>query len=105
MKKGGRPARGARVIFAHGTICTPANRAVYIGSLESKTRTRLMAAESRTTYAAPGFVLFGRAGALMARPFDPDRLGFTGDAVPLAEKFELGVTGWGPFNASDEGTL
>jgi Tol biopolymer transport system component len=84
---------------------TPENRAVYIGSLGSKARTRLMAADSMAMYAAPGFVLFGRGGALMAQPFDLDRLEFTADAVPVAEEFEIDPQGRGPFDASDEGTL
>jgi len=41
----------------------------------------------------------------MARPFDPDRLEFTGDAVSLAAGFEIDPQGKGPFDASDEGTL
>ena len=77
----------------------PENRAVYIGSLESKTRTRLMAADSWVIYAAPGFILFARDGFLMARPFDADRLEFTGDAVPVAEEFYRRQPGGsrGPF--------
>jgi Tol biopolymer transport system component len=83
----------------------PENRAAYIGSLNSKARTRLMAAESMAAYVPPGFVLFGRGGILMARPFDPDRLEFTGDAAPIAEGLELGQPGRGQFSVSGEGTL
>jgi Tol biopolymer transport system component len=88
-----------------GWSATPENRAVYIGSLESKTRTRLMGVDSMAIYAAPGFVLFARGGFLMARPFDPDRLEFTGEAVALVEEFYPGGQGRSPFDASDEGTL
>jgi Tol biopolymer transport system component len=64
-----------------------------------------MAAESMAAYAPPGFVLFGRAGTLMARPFDADRREFTGDPLPIAENLELGQLGRGQFAVSAEGTL
>jgi Tol biopolymer transport system component len=84
---------------------TPQDRAVYIGSLDSKNRTRLLSGDSMAVYAAPGFVLFASGGSLMARPFDADRLAFTGDAVPIVEHFHTGQLGRGPFHASDDGTL
>jgi hypothetical protein len=70
-----------------------------------KARTRLMAAESMAAYVPPGFVLFSRGGTLMARPFDPDRLEFTGDPAAIAEGLELGQLGRGQFGVSGEGTL
>jgi Tol biopolymer transport system component len=84
---------------------TPEERAVHIGSLDSTTRTRLFGGSSMAVYAAPGFVLFASEGSLMARPFDPDRLAFTGDTVPVVEHFQAGLLGRSPFHASDEGTL
>jgi hypothetical protein len=63
----------------------PENRAVYLGSLDSKTRTRLMTGESKALYVPPGFILFVRNRTLMARPFDADRRRFIGEAVPVAE--------------------
>jgi Tol biopolymer transport system component len=84
---------------------TPENRAVYIGSLDSKTRTRLLSGNSMAVYAPPGFVLFASEGSLVARPFDADRLAFTGDAVPIVEHFQIGQIGRSPFHASDDGTL
>jgi serine/threonine protein kinase/Tol biopolymer transport system component len=84
----------------------PENRAIYIGSLDSRTRTRLMTTESNAMYAPPGFILFLRERTLMARPFDADSLEFTGEAVPLAKNIVLNAVGaLGAFAASDEGTL
>ena len=79
---------------------------IYIGSLDSKpseqSRKRLLPDVSNVVYApsadaasTPGFLLFDRgltigtttnAATLMAQPFDPKRLEFTGDAVPIAEQ-------------------
>jgi dipeptidyl aminopeptidase/acylaminoacyl peptidase len=60
---------------------------------------------TQAEYAA-GNLLFVRESALMARPFDPDRLEFTGDAVPVAEGV-LVVSGasLATFSASETGIL
>jgi Tol biopolymer transport system component len=84
----------------------PENRSIYIGSLDSKIKTRLMTTESNAVYAPPGFILFLKERALMARPFDADRMEFTGQAVPLAKSILLNAQGGiGAFAASDNGTL
>ena len=68
----------------------PQNRAIFIGSLDSKERKLLMHTESIAIYANPGELLFLRGetafgGTLLAQPFDVSRLEFTREAVPLAE--------------------
>lgn len=84
----------------------PENRAIYVGSIDGKTRTRLMTTESKAVYTARGFVLFVRERTLMARPFDPSRLEFTGDASPLAEEVAYNPGfGQSAFYSSDEGTV
>ena len=84
----------------------PEDRAIYIGSLDSTINKRLMVAESKAIYSLPGFILFMRAGTLMARPFDADRLEFTGEAVPVAENVAyVPTSGQSAFHTSDEGTL
>ena len=84
----------------------PEHRALYVASIDSPERTRLMHVESKAIYSPPGFILFRREGKLMARPFDARRLAFSGDARPIAEAVrfnpELGQTA---FYASSEGTL
>ena len=52
----------------------PGESAIYVGSLDSAERTRLFAAESRTVYAAPGYLLFNRADTVFAHAFDADTL-------------------------------
>lgn len=82
------------------------HRAIYVGSLDSKARTRLLGAGSKAIYVSPGFILFMREGTLMARPFDAGRLQFTGDAVPVAERVSHDpASGAAAFYASDDGTL
>jgi Tol biopolymer transport system component len=49
-------------------------------------------------YAAPGYLLFGRGGVLMAQPFDEKSLKLAGEPVAIAEHI-------GPFSASAQETL
>lgn len=81
------------------------NNAVYIGSLGSNERTRLMAGNSTVIYAEPGYLLYQRAGTLFAQPFDAKKLIVTGEPVQIADKIPYGATGQGSFDASQTGVL
>jgi serine/threonine protein kinase len=63
----------------------PQNSAIYAGSLDSKDTKLILKAPSSALYAPPGYLLFSRAGTLLAQPFDADRLEVKGDAIPIAE--------------------
>jgi serine/threonine protein kinase/Tol biopolymer transport system component len=69
------------------TIATsnPENSGIYVGSLDSKDAKLILKAPSSALYAPPGYLLFNRAGTLLAQPFDADRLELKGDAIPIAE--------------------
>jgi Tol biopolymer transport system component len=60
------------------------NTAIYVGSLDSKETIRLLTEQSNAAYAAPGYLLFGRDGTLMAQRFDRDTLKLSGEAFPVA---------------------
>ncbi|MEE8502232.1 MAG: protein kinase [Kiloniellales bacterium] len=80
--------------------------AVLVGSLDGAEPRLLMRSESNALYAS-GHLLFVRENTLMARPFDPGALEFTGDAFPLAEDVQY-ITGGamaGVFSASQNGVL
>ncbi len=78
---------------------------VMIGSLDGGEPASLFPSQTHAVYAS-GYLLFVRENTLMARPFDPDRLEFTGEAVPLAEEVAfIPGTARGLFTASDNGTL
>ena len=55
-------------------------------------------------YASSGHIVFGRAGALLAVPFDLKRLEVTGPATPVAEGVQT-QTGVAQFAISTTGTL
>ncbi len=60
---------------------------------------------SRVEYAPPGYLFFTRDGTLMAQPFDAEKLSFTGEPVPIAEKLPYFISGWAPFSTSGKGVL
>jgi Tol biopolymer transport system component len=79
---------------------------VYVGSLDSAARTRLLDLNTSVRY-ADGYLLFLQDGTLMARSFDVNRLTFSGDAMPLAEQINGPRTGaaTGVFAVSQTGVL
>ena len=88
------------------------DRAVYVGSLDGKPPVQLMNGYSNAFFArssaseSGGSVLFERDGWLVARPFDPGKLVFTGEPLPFVSRVRgadpLRV---GSFTASDTGVL
>jgi serine/threonine-protein kinase len=83
----------------------PSNNALFVGELGSKSKKRLMAAESKSIYSA-GFLLYARSRTLLARPFDLAKLEFTGDPVKVVDDIAHDPsTGVAAFGASSNGTL
>jgi dipeptidyl aminopeptidase/acylaminoacyl peptidase len=61
---------------------------------------------SMAEYSPPGYLLFIRAGALMAQSFDADRLELKGEAVPIAEGVQFSVVnGRVGMGVSENGVL
>jgi Tol biopolymer transport system component len=78
---------------------------VYVGSLDGEPARELLRCQSQAIYAS-GYLLFLRESALMARPFDPDRLEFMGDAFPIVDHVNfLPAASRGIFDASENGVL
>jgi Tol biopolymer transport system component len=79
---------------------------IYLGSLESDELTFLLQSESRAVY-AQGNLLYRVGSTLMAHPFDPSELQFTGDPEPVATEVPGGTISWGgaQFGASKNGLL
>jgi Tol biopolymer transport system component len=79
---------------------------LYIGSLDSKERTRLVAGVSRAEYAAPANLVYVRDGTLFAAPFDVGSGRITGDPIAIAEGVNyFGPTGGAEFGTSHAGVL
>jgi Tol biopolymer transport system component len=77
-----------------------------IGSTDSEETRALVRADSWAAYAAPGFVLYVREGALLAQPFDATTLQMTGEPRRLLDDVAFfAPTGSAAFSVSQEGTL
>jgi Tol biopolymer transport system component len=79
---------GRRYVFL-AVSSQPGESAIYVGSLDSKERTRLFASESRAVYAAPGYLLFNRGSAVFAQAFDAEALSLSGEAIRVADGVPL----------------
>ena len=97
---------GNQFLFLARSTARPENNAIYVGSLDSKERKLILNATSNPVYVPPGYLLFNRAGTLMAQPFDAQRLELTGEAAPIAEGLQFNAaTGKTAFAASENGVL
>jgi dipeptidyl aminopeptidase/acylaminoacyl peptidase len=84
----------------------PNSGVIYVGSLDSKENKQLLNLTSSVLYAAPGYLLFARAGTLLAQPFDPDQLELKGDAVPIIQGVQFSaLNGKAAVAVSDNGIL
>ncbi len=91
-------------------------RGTYLGSLDGTVKRRLLDAGAVIKYApadpgdttgGAGWLVFARDGALLAQPFDTNRLEFTGDPFTLSDKVgsDLFLTNFSTFTVSDNGAL
>jgi serine/threonine protein kinase/Tol biopolymer transport system component len=79
--------------------------AIFLGSLDDGSSRELFKCQSQVIFAS-GHLLFVRESALMARPFDIERLEFTGDAFPIVDHVNfLPAASRGIFDASQNGVL
>ena len=84
--------------------------AIYAGSLDSTSATRLVAAQSNAFYAPPmgsskGYLLFHREGTLYAQPFDAGGLKLSGEPIRLADGIPFSDIGAAAFAASQNRVL
>jgi eukaryotic-like serine/threonine-protein kinase len=92
---------------------TPANKGIFVGSLDAKPEEQdlrqLVVTDQLAAYAPSsdpdvGQLLFVREGALMAQPFDARRLALTGEPVTVAERVGF-LSAYPYFSASNNGVL
>ncbi len=64
-------------------------RGVYLGSLDSKERKRILADSTKAIFAAPGYLFFVRETNLMSVAFNPTTLQMTGEPTVLAQDLDV----------------
>jgi eukaryotic-like serine/threonine-protein kinase len=84
-------------------------REIYLASLDGKESTRLLAADSHALYAVSatgsGYLLFARAGALLAQPFEASSLKLMGEPFVVANTLRVNDSGRGHYSVSENGIL
>jgi serine/threonine protein kinase/Tol biopolymer transport system component len=76
-------------------------RGVYLGSLDSPERERLLDADAAAVFVPPSALLFVRAGTLFAQRFDPDRRAAVGSPTPLTDGVSIDPYGAAAVSASE----
>ena len=69
--------------FAGDVAGLSAPNAIYVGALGSNEKKFVTKADANAIYVAPGYLLYYRDRALLAQPFDVEKLQLSGEAVPL----------------------
>ena len=106
--------------FLYVIRSTQANRTgLYVGQVGRNEPRLLLRGEHPAIYAAPGYLLFTRAGNIVAQPFDLRRLELSGEATSLVGRSEYSPTPlqggditslissgvWPSFSVSETGIL
>jgi Tol biopolymer transport system component len=90
----------------HHFIYSGASGATYLGDLNASQVAKLFESAGTALYAAPGFLLFPRAGRLMAQAIDPTSLKVVGEPAAIID--QIGYAGGArqpPVSASATGLL
>lgn len=97
---------GRHVVFLADARRTEDHR-VKVVSLDSGETRDLVGAVSNLAFVKPGYLLFVRAGSLLAQPFDPKQLRLVGEPVVVGESLaETGAANHSfEFSASNTGVL
>jgi serine/threonine protein kinase len=96
---------GRRFLFFVG-LGQASTHGVYLGSLDGREPTRLLAGETAAVYAPPGLLLRVAQGVLVAHPFDAERGVVSTESVPLAQSVGADDgTFHSAFSVSDAGVL
>ena len=79
---------------------------IYLGSLDSPDRVRLLESDSTNALYAQGHIFYLRESTLMAQPFDARRLTLGGDPFPVADRIQtLALNPAGIYSVSESGVL
>jgi len=77
---------GGRTYLYTAWSAQASGRAIFAGTLDSKAKTRVIAAESNAGYADPGYLVFSRANTIYAQSFNARALTVSGEPVRVADE-------------------
>ena len=98
-------AKGALITIIPRNVADFSSHMVAVADFGSGTVTEIFQGVF-ARYAPSGHIIFVLAdGAMMAAPFDPERMIVTGEAVPLPDSVKVGTTGAAELAVSSSGTM
>jgi serine/threonine protein kinase/WD40 repeat protein len=68
-------------------------KGVYLGSLDSKDRKRILPESTPVRFIDPGYLFFVRNNKLTVQHFDKNRFELTGEAIPIADNTSTHISG------------
>jgi eukaryotic-like serine/threonine-protein kinase len=74
---------GVHFLYLGRQVSSNQPSAVYVSSLDSFSRKKILDALSEAKYAAPGYLVYGRSNTLFAQRFDVRSLSLEGEAEPI----------------------
>jgi eukaryotic-like serine/threonine-protein kinase len=88
----------------------PEDRGIYVGALGSDLRRRIVATEYAAAYSPPGYLVYIKDEALVAQPFDAERLALSGEPLPILDEEVarvpgMALAGRAQFSVSSNGVL
>jgi hypothetical protein len=92
--------------FLYLSVRGPGQGVITIGSTDGSPPQDVMAVRSNAQYAAPGYLVYGHEGALLARAFNPADGQVTGEPIPIASEVnQFAATGLAHFSVSATGAV
>ena len=96
---------GRRFIF-YVRSSTPENGGVYLGTLDSNTKTQVLRSGTNAVYADPGRLVFEQSGNLMVQDFDAETGALSGQPSALGDKVSaLEAPSYLPLSIGKDGTM
>jgi serine/threonine protein kinase len=82
---------------------------IWLGSLDSKEKKKVLESISKVEYTEPGYLIYIREHSLVAQRFELKNLELQGNPLPLGESVEaegdIGITGRASFSVAEGGVL
>jgi eukaryotic-like serine/threonine-protein kinase len=91
--------------FLYSVLGSSDRGGVYLGSLDGKTKKRLIPVRTSAVYAHPGYVLFVNGDGLFGQAFDADRLELKGQPFFVADHVGRSTSNTSAVSASLTGTV
>jgi Tol biopolymer transport system component len=83
----------------------PEQQGVYAGSIDGKTKKRLLPLDSAAVYAEPGYLLYLDGDTALAQPFDSNRLELSGQPLMVAGQVGRASSGYLAMSVSGSSIL